>query len=442
MSISDDIVTRGVDKTPLKSSEDKASEWWGVRSINPFASVKQKTTGKKGTDLRGDISGLGKKTRKVASSVGKKAKSVAKAATSDAVYAADEAEGTMSKIVSSVGSALGLIGDDVSSGASEASKAASSTAKAASSTAKAASSASKGSASSIGKKIASAASSGEKDAEDIAADIGSLGKGSSSSSAKSKKSIAERLDDAVDRPGTSPKDDSDSDESGSDDSDSKGSGWSSWLTFNYKTGFILIVILLFLGFNVLKFAGLGLEFGKNVISALFGPLLSNTAELIGMSAGDTLKRTANMSATGTKEVADLADDVVHDAVDGLDDLTGLAAVREKKSKTDTKSEPDTEAPGEEPPPSKKKTAKQTALEKAFEDAKSSNAKSKKQGSKVKNDDSGSVMQKSKGGNKSGWCFVGEDQGFRSCMSVTESEKCMSGEIFSSKDICENPSLRA
>jgi hypothetical protein len=395
MSISDDIVTRGVDKTPLKN----------------------------GMNLRGDISGLGKKTRKVVSSVGRKAKSAAKAVSGDAVYAADEAQGTMSKIVSSVGSALGLIGEDASSGASEAassaSKAVSSASKAASSASKAASSASKGSASSIRKKIASAVSSGEKDVDDIAADIGSLGKGTASKATP---------------------DDSDSDESGADSSDSKGSGWSSWLTFNYKTGFILIVILLFLGFNVLKFAGLGLEFGKNVISALFGPLLSNTATLIGMSAGDTLKRTANMSATGTKEVADIADDVVNDAVDGLDDLTGLAAIKEKKSKAQPKTKSD--APQAEAPTSKKKTAKQTALEKAFEEAKSSNAKRNKQGNDVKNDDSGSVMQKSKGGNKSGWCFVGEDQGFRSCMTVTESEKCMSGEIFSSKDICENPSLRA
>ena len=74
-------------------------------------------------------------------------------------------------------------------------------------------------------------------------------------------------------------------------------------------------------------------------------------------------------------------------------------------------------------------------------AKGNNAKGKKKRPQVANDDSGSVMQKSKGGNKSGWCFIGEDQGFRSCMPVTESEKCMSGDIFSSKKLCENPSLR-
>ena len=51
------------------------------------------------------------------------------------------------------------------------------------------------------------------------------------------------------------------------------------------------------------------------------------------------------------------------------------------------------------------------------------------------------MQRSKGSNKSGWCYVGEDNGFRSCMHVTESEKCMSGDIFPSKKICVNPTLR-
>ena len=51
------------------------------------------------------------------------------------------------------------------------------------------------------------------------------------------------------------------------------------------------------------------------------------------------------------------------------------------------------------------------------------------------------MQRSKGSSKSGWCFIGEDNGFRSCIKVNESDKCMSGDIFPSKDICVNPSLR-
>jgi hypothetical protein len=44
-------------------------------------------------------------------------------------------------------------------------------------------------------------------------------------------------------------------------------------------------------------------------------------------------------------------------------------------------------------------------------------------------------------NKSGWCLVGQEQGFRSCIEVNEFDKCLSGDIFSSKEICINPNLR-
>ena len=44
--------------------------------------------------------------------------------------------------------------------------------------------------------------------------------------------------------------------------------------------------------------------------------------------------------------------------------------------------------------------------------------------------------------KSGWCFVGEDRGFRSCALVNEDDKCMSGDIFPSQELCINPNLRA
>lgn len=57
------------------------------------------------------------------------------------------------------------------------------------------------------------------------------------------------------------------------------------------------------------------------------------------------------------------------------------------------------------------------------------------------DDSYSSIQKSKSSNKSGWCFIGEDRGFRSCINVGENDKCMSGDIFPTSEICVNPNLR-
>ena len=43
--------------------------------------------------------------------------------------------------------------------------------------------------------------------------------------------------------------------------------------------------------------------------------------------------------------------------------------------------------------------------------------------------------------KSGYCYIGEDRGFRSCIEVTKDMKCMSGDIFPTRDVCVNPRLR-
>lgn len=43
--------------------------------------------------------------------------------------------------------------------------------------------------------------------------------------------------------------------------------------------------------------------------------------------------------------------------------------------------------------------------------------------------------------KSGYCYIGEDRGFRSCIEVTKDMKCMSGDIFPTRAVCVNPRLR-
>ena len=55
------------------------------------------------------------------------------------------------------------------------------------------------------------------------------------------------------------------------------------------------------------------------------------------------------------------------------------------------------------------------------------------------DESQSTIQT--GGGKSGWCFIGEDRGFRSCVEIGANDQCMSGDIFPTMDICVNPNLR-
>jgi hypothetical protein len=54
------------------------------------------------------------------------------------------------------------------------------------------------------------------------------------------------------------------------------------------------------------------------------------------------------------------------------------------------------------------------------------------------DNSNSSIQKPQ---KSGYCYIGSEKGFRSCVYVGKNDTCMSGDIFPSKDICINPKLR-
>ena len=50
----------------------------------------------------------------------------------------------------------------------------------------------------------------------------------------------------------------------------------------------------------------------------------------------------------------------------------------------------------------------------------------------------SVIQKAP---QKGYCYVGTDRGYRSCISVKDSTSCMSEQIFPTKEVCEYPGLR-
>ena len=58
---------------------------------------------------------------------------------------------------------------------------------------------------------------------------------------------------------------------------------------------------------------------------------------------------------------------------------------------------------------------------------------------VSNDTDDPIQSNSK--TKSGSCYIGTDKGFRNCVSIGEGEKCMSGDIFPTLEMCINPKLR-
>lgn len=65
---------------------------------------------------------------------------------------------------------------------------------------------------------------------------------------------------------------------------------------------------------------------------------------------------------------------------------------------------------------------------------------KKKRHKPEEDSALTIIQSSQSKRKSGYCYIGEDRGFRSCIKVDDSP-CLSGMIYPTKEHCIHPHLR-
>lgn len=80
----------------------------------------------------------------------------------------------------------------------------------------------------------------------------------------------------------------------------------------------------------------------------------------------------------------------------------------------------------------KKMEERSTLKQAIE-------KPKKKEKKIVADDSTeSNIQYKK---SAGYCYIGSDRGYRTCVKMTGEDTCASGKVFPTKDICINPNLR-
>ncbi len=188
----------------------------------------------------------------------------------------------------------------------------------------------------------------------------------------------------------------------------------SWFpNMSITTWLIIIMILAFLGINVFVY----LAKGTQDITNFFKPLVEKILFLVGA----VTSKVVNVSAGGVKGVVDTTASVVD---------TGLSAIQEATSETSIKSE---SVKATIPQPD---TVQNSSLNKELNTSKQTNQSN----TAYEADDSNSKIQS--GSPKSGWCYIGEDRGFRSCAKVGENDDCMSGDIFPSQEICVNPNLRA
>lgn len=175
--------------------------------------------------------------------------------------------------------------------------------------------------------------------------------------------------------------------------------------------FGIIVILSILGLNLFSYLGIATEF----ISRITAPIL----RLFGVAVAETTKTAVAVGAAGVKVGADVVSEsanIVAGAVTG-----GVNVLENTLSSGVTKNSIDGNS--------------LLSLDKALTNAEKNIINTPLP------DESGSEIQRSRISGKTGYCFVGEDRGFRSCISVNESDQCMSGEIFPTREICINPNLR-
>jgi hypothetical protein len=190
---------------------------------------------------------------------------------------------------------------------------------------------------------------------------------------------------------------------------------------------LIVVILLFLGVNIFAYLGDFLQ----VIKEAVAPLLKNILESLGYVVTETTKDVAKLSAEGAKLGIDVAAGTIESGINviqGQLDLEQGANQGQGQGQGQGQRRQTPSQPNNMP----KQNSLSASLSSALADA--------EYNSEPIPDDSMSSTQRL-GPGKSGYCYIGEDRGFRSCIQVKDGDMCMSGDIFPSQAICVNPSLR-
>lgn len=184
---------------------------------------------------------------------------------------------------------------------------------------------------------------------------------------------------------------------------------------NFTTWLIIIFILAFLGFNIFAYLAKGTQtladFSRPLLNTLFGTTVA--------VAGQTV----DISAEGAKAVVGGTASVIQSGLTKIQEITPNPST----SQTTISTQPISTQ--------KIDVLQDTTLNKALNSA----STTQQQNQDYQAHEASSTVHAV---GKSGWCFIGEDRGFRSCAQVGVNDECMSGDIFPSQEICMNPNLRA
>jgi len=182
---------------------------------------------------------------------------------------------------------------------------------------------------------------------------------------------------------------------------------------NITTWLLIILILAFLGFNIFAY----LAKGTQDITNFFAPLIEKIFGASVLITGQAI----DISAEGAKAVVGGTAGVIEKGLTAIQDITPNNAPSSVKGQPINQQQVD--------------VIQQSTLNRALNTAQQTQQSSQQE--YQANEASSSVHS----AGKAGWCYVGDDRGFRSCAQVGVNDTCMSGDIFPSQEICMNPNLR-
>ena len=204
-----------------------------------------------------------------------------------------------------------------------------------------------------------------------------------------------------------------------------------------QTWIIIILILAFLGINIFAYLAKGTQETVSIFSKIFEPIL----KVFGYTTLTTTKQTIETSATGATAGINMVAGTTSDTIDNIIQTDGSGTpVATSGTSTGVSSNVPQGNISTSLPVQNNIQKNNTKIEKWREDALSKALESAEQKqSQVSPDDSRSSIQTT---GQSGWCYIGDDQGLRTCSEIGVNDVCMSGDVFPSQSVCINPKLRA
>ena len=198
-------------------------------------------------------------------------------------------------------------------------------------------------------------------------------------------------------------------------------------------GALIFLLLALIGFNVFAY----LDDITEWLSETFGAPFRAVARFLGYASADVAQTTVDVTALGTKSAVDVAAGAATSGIDVLQQTIGQRNDQRNDEgndegndqRNDQRNDEGNDEGNDQKSQGRPEMSSNAALQRALSHA-------KKQPPQP--DDATSRTQRT---GKSGYCYIGEDRGFRSCIQVGENDTCMSGDIFPTHAICVNPRLR-